>query len=561
LRFLPDGPSIPDELLVARDEGRVVFFCGAGVSRARAGLSDFLGLTTAVADTLGIPAHSPTRKLIDEIEKFSPITGVASLTSADRVFGLMEREFLPRDIYAAIASSLKPTASPDLSAHRTLLDLARRPDGKVRLVTTNFDLLFEACDPKLVPSRPPRLPDPLRDDEFFGVVHLHGHLNEDYLNAAGDGLVISSAELGRAYLSERWATDFIRAVLERHIVVFVGYAADDPPMQYLLEALNRTAGSLSGVYAFQSGSKEDAEARWIQKGVQSIAYDAKSNHDGLWNTLDAWAARARNPDEWYDRLIEAAKGGPEGFLPHQRGQVAHLVSTLEGARRLSRATNAPPATWLCSFDPHVRFATPSRRHTALGRGLYFDPFDAYGLDSDPVPKKVKPDNPYEKRDVPPGVWDCFIPTRQDRQNVRDDQFAAFRGHYSRNLPGLTVRLGLVGIWITKVAKEPAAVWWAARQTGLHPHVQQQIKYEIARNDAEFPAVVRKAWRYIFEAWSIPRSEFYSDWFELAAVIKADGWNQSTVRQLAKIKRPYLSVESPFSVAPPAEASNDYGLGE
>jgi hypothetical protein len=37
LRFLAEGPSIPDELLVARDEGRVVFFCGAGVSRAARG--------------------------------------------------------------------------------------------------------------------------------------------------------------------------------------------------------------------------------------------------------------------------------------------------------------------------------------------------------------------------------------------------------------------------------------------------------------------------------------------------------------------------------------------
>jgi hypothetical protein len=76
----------------------------------RAGLSDFLGLTKAVADKLAIAADSATRKLIDAIEKFPPITGVGSLVSADRVFGLIEREFLSRDIYAAIASSLKPTA-------------------------------------------------------------------------------------------------------------------------------------------------------------------------------------------------------------------------------------------------------------------------------------------------------------------------------------------------------------------------------------------------------------------------------------------------------------------
>jgi hypothetical protein len=105
LRLLPEGPSIPDELLVARDEGQVVF-CGAGVSRVRAGLSDLLGLAKAVADKLAIVADSSTRKLIDAIERFPTITGVGSLVSADRVFALMEREFLARDIYEAIASSL-----------------------------------------------------------------------------------------------------------------------------------------------------------------------------------------------------------------------------------------------------------------------------------------------------------------------------------------------------------------------------------------------------------------------------------------------------------------------
>jgi len=54
MRFLANGPSIPDELLVARDEGRVIFFCGAGVSRARAGLTDFFGLAQRVVDTLGV---------------------------------------------------------------------------------------------------------------------------------------------------------------------------------------------------------------------------------------------------------------------------------------------------------------------------------------------------------------------------------------------------------------------------------------------------------------------------------------------------------------------------
>lgn len=51
MRFLADGPVIPSHLLTQRNEGNVIFFCGAGVSR-RAGLEDFSGLTQKVIDKL-----------------------------------------------------------------------------------------------------------------------------------------------------------------------------------------------------------------------------------------------------------------------------------------------------------------------------------------------------------------------------------------------------------------------------------------------------------------------------------------------------------------------------
>jgi hypothetical protein len=335
MRFAVNGPNIPDELLVARDEGRVVFFCGAGVSRAKAHLKDFIGLAQSVADKLAIPADKPARQLISAIQTIPPIAGVGSLISADRVFGLIERDFLSRDIYRAIAESLKPEQTPDLTAHRLLLDLAKGPDGISRLITTNFDLLFEDCDPTIPVSRHPHLPDPTRTEGFGGIIHLHGHVTTDYGDAAGDGLIISSAEFGRAYLSERWATDFIKTVLERFFVVFVGYSADDPPMQYLLEALNRAPGSFSGAYALQSGSYEDAEARWVQKGVRPIVYDEANQHSALWDSLVLWAERARDPGAWHDALLIKAKVGPEGCEPYVRGQIAHLVSTLDGARRVA----------------------------------------------------------------------------------------------------------------------------------------------------------------------------------------------------------------------------------
>ena len=53
MRFLANGPSIPDDLLIARDAGDVIFFCGVGVSRHGAGLPDFLKLGGDVIDLLG----------------------------------------------------------------------------------------------------------------------------------------------------------------------------------------------------------------------------------------------------------------------------------------------------------------------------------------------------------------------------------------------------------------------------------------------------------------------------------------------------------------------------
>jgi hypothetical protein len=122
LRFLADGPSLPDELLVASDEGRVLFFCGAGASRAQAGLPDFLGLAKSVLREL---PERPAQKLVDTAARLDPIAGVGGILAADRIFGLLEREFSVTDIERAVSSALKPKDKVNLSAHRTLLALSR----------------------------------------------------------------------------------------------------------------------------------------------------------------------------------------------------------------------------------------------------------------------------------------------------------------------------------------------------------------------------------------------------------------------------------------------------
>ena len=559
MRLFAEGPWIPDELLVARDEGRVVFFCGAGVSRARAGLPDFFGLAQKITETLGVSSDSPAKRLIAEAREIESRTRLSGLISADRIFGLLERDFLINDVQAAVAQALKPSPTADLSAHRIILDLARGSDGKVRLVTTNFDLLFESCDSILRSWRPPRLPDPRHYEDFEGIIHLHGRVDENYIGSDGDGFVLSSSEFGRAYLSDGWATQFIRSILDRYFVVFVGYTADDPPVQYLLEALNRSVGSRAGVYAFQSGSTSDAQSKWLHKGVQAIAYNDKEHHTALWDTLAAWAVRAQNPDAWHENTIELARKGPESLLPHERGQVAHVVSTLAGMRKFASSDKPAPADWLCVFDPSIRYSKPGHLWTIGEKGPYFDPFTAYGLDSDPVPPNINPDDYFSKREVPLNVWDCFAATRLDRQNLGDDSFASLRGHWATHVPRLPARLAQLGVWLSRVSNQTAAVWWASGQVGIHLDVQFDLRFQLDRLKATCSPEIRRAWRYILEAWETQTANFNRDWYALKAWIELDGWTNAAVRQLAQIYRPHLIAKRPWSRPKPPENSNDVGL--
>lgn len=559
MRFFANGPSLPDELLLARDQSRVVFFCGAGVSRAKANLPDFFGLAGAVTRTLGVPPDDPAMKIIAEAREIGERTGVEGLISADRIFGLLERDFLSRDIYEAVAKALVPADSPDLAAHQTLLKLATTREGLVRVVTTNFDRLFDACRPDLPTFAPPNLPDPSHAKRLNGVVYLHGKINQGGNGAEGDGLILSSSEFGKAYLSEGWATAFVRGILERYVVVFVGYSADDPPVQYLLEALNRASGKLEGLYAFQSGDSNYANSKWQHKGVTAIAYDSADGHAALWKTLEAWAVRAEDPDAWVAGVVEMAKAGPEVLQPHERGQVAHVVSTVEGVKKFSEGDAPPPATWLCVFDPHRRYATPGKQGRFGEEGVFVDPFDFYSLDSDAVPDKVAPQDYSAKRVVPDGAWDAFALSRLDRLDRRDQHNCTMRGHWSRQLPNLLPRQFQLSVWIGKVAVQPEAVWWAVRHGPVHPEIQKQITWQLERDGNNVQVAVRVAWRYLFEFWSEEHGLTRHDWYSLASEIKEEGWSEVILRRFARLGRPVLKVEGSFLGGPIPEKREDYTL--
>lgn len=550
MRFLANGPSIPDDLLLARDQGRVIFFCGAGVSRAYAELPDFFGLANKVIKRLVIDENDPSYKLMQEAGKIEGNVGIPGVISADSIFGYLERDFTKRDIEEAVASALKPKVNCNLTAHKILLDLATTPEGNVQLVTTNFDRLFDDCGRKLQVWQPPRLPNPSLPNEINGIIYLHGRSTPNYKAAEDAGFVLSSSDFGRAYLSDGWATNFIRGIFQKYIIVFVGYSADDPPVRYLLEALHKTSGKKINAYAFQSGDHDDAAARWEHKGVDAIPYSPDAGHKALWKSLEAWAERARDPDAWVTKVINASQKGPTVLQPHERGQVAHIISTYEGAKRFCEAEVVPPAEWLCVFDKYRRFAKPDNPIplTIYKNEPYVDPFDLYGLDSDPQPSKPEPKGHYAKRETPSTAWDAFEINYLDKVAIHDNNLTAFRGYWANHFPLMVPRIERLGKWLAKVCDQPAAVWWASHQSSLNRYIQWFISDGLYQSNRQIDQDIRNAWRLLFEGWE--HVEFFdTDWHTLQYIIKTDGWSSAIIRRFGEVLRPRLHVRPPLRNTP------------
>ncbi|MCG6158322.1 SIR2 family protein [Rubinisphaera margarita] len=527
MRFVENGPSIPDELLTARDEGRVVFFCGAGVSRAKAGLPDFFGLLDRVLQSLGASKDSESRVLYETTK---------TTISADSIFGALEADFDTVDIQNAVAAALRPSKNADVSAHDCLIRLARTPSSEIKLVTTNFDRLFEAAHPAIRLYSPSVLPHPVRDRNWDGLVYLHGKVNKQYSSAEGTEFVLSSADFGYAYLSEGWATAFVRETLREYVVVFIGYSADDPPVKYLLEGLNKQPGKRQPIYAFQSGAPDRATAKWERRGVTAIPY---SDHELLWETIERWADRADDPMAWSEQILQRALEGPRNLNDFERGQIAHIVSTAEGARAFAEAK--PPGEWLCVFDPACRFENVQGDLFVNEGAVETLPFEHYGLDGEERPEIDDSTSGLRKMRVPEAAWDAFAVTEADKKRLTSQNFAQFRGNAELEQPALPLRLLHLANWISLVATQSATIWWLARQSYLHPEIVHRIRWRL-RYSTDGSGVLGSHWFHALNFWARPENMPDRDGSDLEADISKQGWTSTTTVRLAELCDPYVKIE-------------------
>ena len=175
------GVEFPEPLLNALRDGRLVVFAGAGVSMGPpASLPDFGGLARQVAEGTGLS------------------TGEGE--PEDRFLGLLKSA--GTDVHQIAAQRLQQNNPEPTALHRDLLRLYPRAED-IRMVTTNFDLLFEEAANGLFSSGPRIFHAPVLPlgERFQGIVHIHGSVNEP------EETVLTSKDFGHAYLTEAdgWA--------------------------------------------------------------------------------------------------------------------------------------------------------------------------------------------------------------------------------------------------------------------------------------------------------------------------------------------------------------------
>jgi hypothetical protein len=305
-------PTLPEDLLLARDRGEVLFIVGAGASYpAPSKLPDFGGLVADIYDIVD-PAMSDAIKAVKK--KGGPTWDTAPqllshqqrtelkflcLREYDVVLGMLERRIdgdpsKRSTMRRAALDVLVRTMEPN-PIHNALIHLGQR-FGQTLLVTTNFDRLLTEAAKRLHHSHESyalgEIPNPSRSTDFNGILHIHGKL--PWKREKGSALILTDQDFGDSYLRRHSITSFLYDAARIFHLVLVGYSASDSPVRYLLNAIaadERHFVDLKPRYAFVGcdPSDERTAIEWQTRGITPILYDRANDHKALSDLLVRWA--------------------------------------------------------------------------------------------------------------------------------------------------------------------------------------------------------------------------------------------------------------------------------
>lgn len=460
-KFVKAGPVVPDELVQALEDDRVVIFCGAGISMG-AGLPSYVGLVKYCYDDLAEPLP----------EKKSP-----EWLWPDRMLGSLEGKFGRAQVRDAVYRCLS-AAPTSLDMHKAILRLAKlRGDTGVRLVTTNFDTLFEQAKTKWQFGKDlhsgPILPIPRNDKAvtWRSVVYLHGRMDEE---GANDHLVLTSADFGRSYLTDAWAARFVARLFSDFTVLFIGYSLNDPVLRYMTDAFaaenssSRVASKRSPAYIFvpHKGKGDPDDTPYRHRNLRPIFYQETKDHRHLRNTIVAWAdAREDYLKSTLGLIARIAPKRPSTITP---SDVANLVWAVcgrpadagHGAKAFAELKKRPPIDW-------------------------FDEFERREADILAVHKKAVEAAQAEGDDLPPYPQLVIEPLFPRAQDVRFAQLPPQSEHLARWLAKHIDDYGLATRIIQKFANHRS----------LHPSLLDLLRRSL-REDGDVKPGLAKLWKLI-----------------------------------------------------------------
>ena len=300
MQHITDGPDIPEEIEHALRNDELVFFCSAGISAQDGGLPIFKTLVKQVCEKFNIDIES--EPLLNEAWKRENYDSILDLVEGNEPFSVSRSDLRKEviDILERRESEDDYNDTNKYEIHKALLNLSALPDKKgYRLVTTNFDrLFFEAgLNPALSDSAPKLAP--ARKEIWKNLTFLHGVIDKEQ-DPEGDNLILTRRDFGLAYLSDKWAAQFVLQLFQDFTVLFIGYGANDPLMNYLFsvskfENQRRSKNEKKIKYAFakykKNDEKEQVENKWKSMGIEPIPYKVKNNenHSLLYDIIKKWA--------------------------------------------------------------------------------------------------------------------------------------------------------------------------------------------------------------------------------------------------------------------------------
>ena len=361
MKFIIDGPDIPNELLQLHEDGNLVIFCGSGIS-VKAGLPLFKGLVDRIFEKL-------------EIEKNDIETNAYDFYQYDRVLYLLEQRLSSKMKVRKITEDvLTIKKRKPLTTFDNLMKLSTDINGKIRLVTTNFDRGFEIVNSKKYRSKKykidsaPYLPIP-NNNKWNSIVHLHGILTDREEDL--DNLILTSADFGAAYLMDMWASRFVTELFKNFTVLFIGYKVEDSVIKYMMDALAAERSKFNkfykNAYVLASDDSETNE-KWKAQGIEPIFYNDKNNHFYLHNTLKAWAEIYTSRYSGKENIVrKIASHSPSNINDEEINQLLWALSDFTGNSAKIFADLPAPIEWLDILDENGLLALDNNKNGKISK--------------------------------------------------------------------------------------------------------------------------------------------------------------------------------------------------